>query len=80
MADPENLTLVYLRRIDEKIDRVDDKLSDLTVRVNEVHSSVIALRRDQVGDAEVVAHIQARMDKMQGEIDRLNRRLDIKDA
>ncbi|MBI5120745.1 MAG: hypothetical protein HZA67_07050 [Rhodospirillales bacterium] len=80
MADPENLTLVYLRRIDEKIDRVDDKLSDLTVRVNEVHSSVIALRRDQVGDAEVVAHIQSRMDKMQGEIDRLNRRLDIKDA
>lgn len=80
MADPENLTLVYLRRIDEKIDRVDDRLSDLTVRVNEVHSSVIGLRRDQVGDAEVVAHIQARMDKMQGEIDRLNRRLDIKDA
>lgn len=58
MSEPENLTLVYLRRIDEKVDRVDDKISDLTLRVNEVHSSVIALRRDQVGDAEIVAHFQ----------------------
>ncbi|OHC75471.1 MAG: hypothetical protein A3G18_06485 [Rhodospirillales bacterium RIFCSPLOWO2_12_FULL_58_28] len=80
MAEPENLIMVYLRRIDEKIDRADNKLSDLTLRVNEVHSSVIALRRDQVQDAEIVAHIQTRMDKMQVEIDRINRRFDIKDA
>lgn len=80
MADSENLTLVYLRRIDEKVDRIDNKLSDLTLRVNEVHLSVIALRRDQVQDAEITAHIQTRMDKMQSELDRLSRRLDIKDA
>lgn len=80
MAEPENMTLVYLRRIDEKVDRMDGRLTELGLRVNEVHASIIAARRDQVQDAEVVAHIQTRLDRMQAEIDRINRRLEIKDA
>lgn len=50
MAEPESMTLVYLRRIDEKIDRMDGRLTELGLRINEVHASVIAARRDQVQD------------------------------
>lgn len=47
VSEPENLALVYLRRIDEKIDRMDGRLSELGLRVNEVHASVIAACRDR---------------------------------
>lgn len=50
MAEPDNITLLYLRRIDAKIDRIDGRPADLALRVNEVHSAVIGLRRDQVLD------------------------------
>jgi hypothetical protein len=39
---PENLVLVYLRRIDEKIDRLIDDIQDLKHRMTSVegHASV----------------------------------------
>ncbi len=64
MADaPDNVVLVYLRRIDEKVDRVIDDVRDLKVRVTN-------LEEGQAG-------IHRRLDRIETPLDRIERRLDL---
>ena len=67
MADePDNLTLVYLRRLDDKMDRIIDDLQDLKVRVT-------SLEENQAG-------LQRRMDRFEIRLERIERRLDLVEA
>ncbi|MEX2036775.1 MAG: hypothetical protein WEA28_16465 [Xanthobacteraceae bacterium] len=67
MADePDNLVLVYLRRIDEKLDRLSDDVRDLKVRMTALEESVVGVQR--------------RMDRLEGRIDRIEKRLDLTEA
>jgi predicted nucleic acid-binding Zn-ribbon protein len=67
MADePDNIVLVYLRRIDEKLDRLTDDVRDLKVRVTALEESVVGVHR--------------RMDRLEARIDRIERRLDLTEA
>ena len=67
MADePDNLTLFYLRRIDQKIDRLTDDVSDLKIRMTNVD--------------EGLAGVNRRLDRMEARMDRVERRLDLVDA
>jgi hypothetical protein len=64
MADePDNIVLVYLRRIDEKLDRLIDDVQDLKVRVT-------ALEEGQAG-------INRRLDRIEMPVERVERRLDL---
>jgi hypothetical protein len=86
MADePENLVLAYLRRIDDSVrglrgDVQELDVQELKVRQNDIHTAALAVRRDQVQDTAIVAHVQAQLDRLRDEIDRINRRLDLHDA
>ncbi|HEY8332194.1 MAG TPA: hypothetical protein VIQ05_00245 [Tardiphaga sp.] len=62
----DNLVLVYLRRLDEKMDRVLDDMRDLKIRVT--------------GLEEGLAGVNRRLDRMEIRIDRIERRLEIADA
>lgn len=75
--EPENLTLVYLRRMDAKLDKVLDELADLRLRSSETQLGVAALRRDQGVDASTVARLQSNMDLVKASVDRIMRRLDM---
>ena len=44
--EPENLVLVYLRRIDGKIDRLTDDVQDLKHRVTLLEDQVAGARAD----------------------------------
>ena len=77
--EPENLVLVYLRRMDAKFDRLLDEVAEMKRRQNDTHSAILALRRDQVADSEAVAHVEARMDRFGERLERVERRLDIRD-
>ena len=49
MADePANLTLVYLRRIDEKLDRLADDVGELRQRVTSLDEQVARVRGDLI--------------------------------
>ena len=63
MPEPDNVVLVYLRRIDEKVDRVIDDVRDLKVRITN-------LEEGQAG-------IQRRLDRVEARLDRIERRLDL---
>ena len=66
MAEPDSLVLVYLRRIDEKVDRLMDDVRDLKVRIT--------------GVEENLAGVNRRLDRLEVRVDRIERRLDLADA
>ena len=67
MADePDNHTLLLLRRMDAKLDRVLEDVHDLKVRMSSVE--------------EGIAGIHRRLDRLDVRVDRIERRLDLVDA
>ncbi len=63
--EPENMTLVILRRLDEKMDRLIDDVRDLKVRTTAVE--------------ENLAGVQRRIDRVEARIERIEKRLDLVD-
>lgn len=63
MTEPDNVVLTYLRRIDEKLDRVIDDVHDLKVRLTHVE--------------EGLAGVNRRIDRVEARLDRIERRLDL---
>jgi hypothetical protein len=78
MADePENLTLIYLRGIDAKVDGLAAELREIRDRLTAVEIGLIGIRRDIGGLAETDARRQASVDRLRDQMTRVNRRLDI---
>ncbi len=75
----DNLMLEHLKKFQASLDRIDRRLGELTIRQSETHSAVLSLRRDQLNDAEVVAHVQVQVDGLRDRLDRIERRLELND-
>jgi hypothetical protein len=60
--EPDNLVLVYLRRLDEKFDRLAADLSDIKIRMTAV--------------VEKFGGINRRLDRVVGSLNRIEHRLD----
>jgi hypothetical protein len=67
---PYSLILVYLRRIDENIDRLAVGQSDLSRRVTSLEGKVALLHGDFAAQSE-------RIDRIELRLDRIERRLEI---
>jgi hypothetical protein len=65
MPESDILVLVYLGRIDEKVDRVNDAVRDIKFRAT--------------NPEEGQAGIQRRFDPVEARLDRIERRLDLVD-
>jgi hypothetical protein len=63
--DPDNIVLVYLRRFDEKLDRVIDDVRELKGRMTALEEAVVGIQR--------------RMDRLDLRLDRVEKRLDLVD-
>ena len=77
MVETENLMLEHLKRFQATLERIERKLSQLTTRQTETHTAVIGLRRDQVNDAEIAAHLQVQLDGVNDRLERIERRLEL---
>ncbi|WP_375460624.1 hypothetical protein [uncultured Enterovirga sp.] len=64
--EPDHIVLVYLRRIDEKVDRLIDEMRDLKVRTTSVEENLAGVHR--------------RLDRLEMRFERVERRLDLVDA
>jgi hypothetical protein len=71
--EPENLILTYLGRIDEKVDRFRDDVRELKTGLNSV-------RRDLIALAEADARLELMVDRQGERLDKIERRLDLRDA
>lgn len=80
MVDPSyDLMLEQLRQIRATQTLHSQKLDEVLHRLSGVEIGLAGARREQAAEAETVAHLQARVDRMQGQIERINRRLEITD-
>jgi len=70
---PENLTLVFLRRIDQRLDRLEGDMSDIKLRMTATEEHLGSIMMS-------VAGLNARMDKIDTRLARVERRLDLTDA
>jgi hypothetical protein len=75
----DNLVLDLVRGIRGDLSDMRTVQREHSVRLTEIAASVAGLRRDSGHDAEVSAHLAARVDRAFDEIDRIKRRLDIAD-
>ena len=71
--DPADLTLVFLRRIDAKVDRVLEDLRDLRHRTASLERQVADIRTD-------INHLTHRVDRFDHRLERIERRPDIADT
>ncbi len=74
---PDNLLLVYLRRLDAKMDRVIDDLASLKDRVTALELTVGRMRSDLGSLAEADARLQVSFDRVDKRLERIERRLDL---
>lgn len=64
--DPDNIVLVYLRRLDERTARMEADIQDLKTAVS--------------GVVQIMAAQENRLNRMDGELTRIRKRLDLVDA
>ncbi|MGK9233692.1 hypothetical protein KXS07_19315 [Inquilinus limosus] len=69
----DNLILVYLRRIDEKVDRVIETQQDHGRRLTSLEGQVAGLHADFAGQS-------ARIDRIEARLDRIEKRLNLIEA
>jgi len=67
---PEGLILTYLRRLDEKVDRVLGDVQDFKHRMTSLEGQMAAVRTDMVT-------MSGRIDRIEGRLDHIERRLDL---
>ena len=77
--EANNLVLEHLRAIRAKLSEHDERFNEVIQRLARVELATAGLRREQAGDAENVAYLGVRMDKLSEEIDRIKRRLELID-
>ena len=76
MSDaPDNILLAYMRRFDEKLDRVIQVQIDHSGRLSQLDLGLAGVRRDFALQAEAIALLGVRLDRMEGRLDRIERRL-----
>jgi len=77
MSDqPENLMLVYLRRLDEKMDRVVEDMREVKLRLTALETAVGNLAATEMNHYAIMAD---RTDRLAARIERIETRLDLRE-
>ena len=77
---PKNLVLRYLRGIDDKVDRLGERMDDFAVRLSAVEVGLNGVRRDLVSLYETDARLQVSFDRQSARLDRIERRLNLNET
>lgn len=76
----DELMLEQLRQIRATLAVHSRKFDEVLYRLSAVEIGVAGLRREQAVQVESVAYLQARVDRVEGQIDRINQRLELSEA
>jgi chromosome segregation ATPase len=73
----ENMTLEQLKHIRASLELMSRDIREIKTRQGDTHPAVLALRRDQVNDAEITAHLQVQLNTVRDRLDHIERRLQL---
>ena len=74
------LMLEQLRQIRATQAVHSERFDEVLYRLSALELGQAGMRRERAGDAETVALLQSRVDRLQGQVDRINRRLELTDG
>ncbi len=70
MADePESLILRYLRRLDERTERIEQNVADITADIRSLKGHMSAFLDSEVRQDGAIAAIQIRLDRIERRLD-----------
>ena len=75
--EPDNLVLRYLRRFDEKLDRLIDDIGDLKLRMTSLEERVSRVQGELASIHADFAGQSKRIDRIEQRLDRIEKRLDL---
>ena len=70
MSDPESFVLAFMRRLDEKIDRMAEDVRELKGRMTSVEEHFAKLELS-------ISGVNRRIDRVEERLERIERRLDL---
>ena len=71
--DVANLTLMFMRRLDQRLDRVENDVGDIKLRATATEEHLASIMMS-------IAGLNSRMDKIDNRLARVEQRLDLTDA
>ncbi len=77
---PDDLMLVYLQRLDAKMDRVLEQIQDLKHPVTALEIGQSRMRQNIAELYGLYAGAQLRMDRIDSRLERIERRLDLQES
>lgn len=67
--EPDSLTLRYLRKMDEKIDRLDERLQENNSELRSIKTHLSAFMQAELAQDGSIASILTRLDKNERRLD-----------
>ena len=67
--EPENMTLRYMRCMDEKLDRLAEAVSDLASEVRGIKTHMAGFMQHEVASDSAVASIKDRLSRIERRLD-----------
>jgi len=67
--EPDNLTLRYLRRLDEKSEWLGDQLSDLVTDVRSIKTHMAGLMQNEIAQDGVLASMKEGLSRIETRLD-----------
>ncbi len=77
MTDPDNLILVYLRRMDTRIERLAEDMREVKLRMTSLEVSLANFASTEASHYGIVSE---RLDRMEARLDRVEQRLELQSA
>jgi archaellum component FlaC len=77
--EPINLVLEHLRAMRLQMNEMNELLHDHSHRLNRIELTTAGVRRAQAGDAENVAHLGTRVDRLADDVALVRNRLGMAD-
>jgi predicted nuclease with TOPRIM domain len=78
--EPDSLVLVYLRRMEAKLDRLGEDVRELKQPLTGLEAGQARLRQDVADIYGAYAGLQGRFDRMDSRLERIERRLDLQES
>lgn len=67
--EPDSLVLRYLRRLDEKFDRLDARMQELNSELRAIKLRQIGVDQEQFAQDDAIANLRTRLDRVERRLD-----------
>ncbi len=75
----DNIVLEHLRHIRGKVDKTEQSIEDLKLRMSRLESAILSVKREVADGYEAEIHQQSTNDRIIERLERIERRLDLQE-